>query len=632
MRKNELNNLDNLNYAPLEKRRSKSLREKAADDPSTVANKSYWALFEKSKNPLLMIDGSFRFIKCNNATLNLLCAASKDQVINKPPSYFSPEYQPDGQLSTTKAAEMIRRAYEKGQHQFEWVHKRLDGILLSIRVSLTSVPFRREKMLLVNWENITEHKKAEETIHKLHQAIEQTKEIVFMTDVDGTINFVNAAFEQVYGYKKGEVVGKVTPRILKSGLMGKNFYDDLWEKLPNGKSLNRELINKTKDGRLINIYTSWSPVFDDEKQVIGYMCVQQDITEKKIAERKLVTAEIQYRTLFEEAPDGICLIDYQTLLPLDFNTRAHKQLGYSRKEFSGLKISDYEALETAKVIKSRVRKIMINGGDDFISKHITKNGEVRDVQVIVRKIILDDKPVFYAIYRDITEKVRLSKALKLQEENLQRQIIEATLSGHEAEKNELGRELHDNVNQLLATVKIYMGMVKSKIENIDTDLLEKSYQFLNTAMDELRRLSHSLVAPALKDKGLLESLKVLIEEVNLACPSKGRLIFKIREERIPDQNMALTIYRIIQEQMNNICKHAKAQTVLVHLTENEGHLELSVLDDGIGFDASKTGTGIGLRNIQSRVEIFSGTVNILSSPGKGCELRVKIPLKYVIKN
>ncbi len=481
--------------------------------------------------------------------------------------------------------------------------------------------------MLVNWQNITEHKKAEETIHKLHQAIEQTNEIVFMTDVDGTINFVNAAFEEVYGYKRGEVVGKVTPRILKSGLMEKKFYENLWKKLPAGKGVNREMINKTKDGRLINIHTSLSPVFNDEKKLTGYMCVQQDITEKKIAEKKLVAAELQYRTLFEKAPDGICLIDYETLLPLDFNTKAHTQLGYSRKEFSRLKIWDYEVLETPKVIKDRVRKIMKDGGDDFISRHKTKNGEIRDVHVIVQKIMLNDKPVFYALFRDITDKVRLSNALKSQEENLQREIIEATLSGHEAEKNELGRELHDNVDQLLATVKIYLGMVKTKKGNIDRDLVEQSYQYLTTAMDELHKLSHSLVSPALKETGLQESLSAFIQEMNLTAACKVKLIYKIRKGRISDQKLALTIFRIIQEQMNNIYKYAKADTVIICLTENHGHLELSVLDDGVGFDATKKGNGIGLRNIQSRAEIFSGSMNILSSPGQGCELRVKIPLK-----
>ncbi len=391
--------------------------------------------------------------------------------------------------------------------------------------------------MLVNWQNITESKKREETIHKLFQAIEQTNEIVFMTDVDGTINFVNAAFEQVYGYKKKEVVGKVTPRIIKSGLMDKKFYEDLWEKLPAGKGLRREIINKTKDGRFITIHTSLSPIFTGEKKLVGYMCVQQDITEKKIVEKKLVDAELQYRTLFEQSPDGICLVDYETLLPLDCNSKVHKQLGYSRKEFSRLHISDYEIIETPEVIKSRAAKIMKDGHADFKTRHKTKSGEIRDIHVIVQKINLHGKPVFYAIYRDITDKVRLSNTLKNQEKNLQRQVMEATLTGHEEEKNELGRELHDNVNQLLATVKIYLGMIKADKDNIDMGLLEKSYRYVNDAMDELRKLSHSLVSPALKESGLHESLRRFIEEFKLTYGSKVKLIYKLSEAGIPDHKL-----------------------------------------------------------------------------------------------
>lgn len=627
--KNDFNTFASSKYALHSKREfiKKSLEERGVNDASSLPNEGYWALFEKSKNPLLMIDRSGSFIKCNDATVKLLGVVSKNQIINKPPSYFSPKYQPDNQLSAVKAKEMIRKAYKNGQHEFEWIHQRLDGVLLCIKVNLTVVPLKKEKILLVNWQNITEHKKAEETIHKLYQAIEQTNEIVFMTDVTGTINFVNAAFEEVYGYKKNEIVGKVTPRILKSGLMVNNFYKDLWEMLPAGKGLNREIINKTRDGQLIDIYTSLCPIFSDEKKLIGYMCVQQDITEKKIAEKKLIDAELQYRTLFEQSPDGICLIDYETLLPLDFNTKAHQQLGYSRKEFSSLKISDYEVIETAKEIKRRGIKIMKDGHDDFITIHKTKNGEIRDVNVMVQKITLHDKVVFYAIYRDITEKVRLSNALKSQEKDLERQIIEAALSGHEAEKNELGRELHDNVNQLLATVKIYLGMVMAKKDNITIEVLEKSYEYLNDAMDELRKLSHSLVSPALHEKGLHESLKGLIQEISLTRGFKVKLTYKISEERISDQKLALTIFRIIQEQMNNIDKYAKAETVFIYLRENHRGLELSILDDGIGFDTTKKVNGIGLRNIQSRAEIFCGSMKVLSSPGRGCELQVKIPLK-----
>ena len=590
------------------------------------SDEQFRSFFEKTRDPILLIDDSFHFTDCNEAAVKILGAESKDQVLNKPPSYFSPEYQPDGQLSVIKAEEMIKSAYKKGTLQFEWVHKRLDGVSIYMDVSLTVIPVGIEKVLLVHWWDLTETKKAGETIHKLYQAIEQTNEIVFMTDIDGTINFVNAAFEEVYGYKREEVLGKATPRILKSGLMNKEFYKDLWKKLPSGRGIRKEIINKTKDGRLINIQTSMSPIFNEKKILIGYMAVQEDITEKKIAEKKLVDAELQYRTLFEQSPDGICVIDNETLLNLDFNAKAHEQLGYSAEEFSQLKISDYEIIETPKAIKTRAKKIMKEGHDNFITRHKTKNGQIRDVHVIVQKIMLNEKPVLYAIFRDITDKVRLANTLKIQEKNLQRQIMEATLSGHEEEKNELAKELHDNVNQLLATVKIYLGMVKANKEIIDMGLVEKSYDHVNEAMEELRKLSHSLVSPALKETGLQKSLKGLIEELNLTQEFKVKLIYKLSNARIPDKQLELMIYRIVQEQVNNIRKHAHANTIIIHLREKDQHLELSVADDGVGFDTTKKGNGIGLRNIQSRVAIYSGSMDIISSPGEGCRLEVRIPL------
>ena len=586
----------------------------------------FHTFFDKSRDPILLIDDSFHFIDCNEAAVEILGADSKDQVLNKPPAYFSPEYQPDGQLSVIKAEKMIKSAYKKGNLQFEWIHKRLDGVTIYMDVSLTVIPVGAEKVLLVHWWDITESKKAGETIHKLYQAIEQTNEIVFMTDIDGTINFVNTAFEEVYGYKKEEVQGKTTPRILKSGLMDKEFYKDLWKKLPAGKGIRKEIINKTKDGRLINIHTSMTPIFSEKKILIGYMAVQEDITEKKIAEKKLVDAELQYRTLFEQSPDGICLVDYETLSNLDFNVQVHKQLGYSAEEFSKLKISDYEIIESPKAIKARAKKIMNEGHDDFITRHKTKKGEIRDVHAIIQKIVLHEKPVFYAIFRDITDKVRLANELRSKEVDVQRQIMEATLFGHEEEKNELGRELHDNVNQLLATVKIYLGMIKGKKDNMDLDLVDKSYQYVNDAMEEIRKLSHSLVSSVLKEKGLRECLKDLLHELNSNHGFKVKLIYKISKERILYPKMELTLYRIIQEQVNNICKHAKANNIVIHLREKEDHLDLSILDDGAGFDTTKKGNGIGLRNIQSRVNIYSGSMNIFSSPGEGCRLEVSIPL------
>ena len=600
---------------------------KDTDEALQTSEERFRYFSENARDPVLLIDDSFQFTDCNEAAIKILGAVSKNQIINKPPAYFSPEYQPDGQLSVIKAEQMIKNAFEKGSLQFEWIHKRMDGVAIYMDVSFTVIPMGSKNVLLVNWRDITGSKKAEETIRKLYQAIEQTSEIVFMTDVDGTINFVNTAFEDIYGYKKEEVVGKVTPRILKSGIMNETFYKDLWKKLPAGKGLHKEIINKTKDGRLINIHTSLTPIFNDSQILIGYMAVQVDITEKKIAEKKMLDAELQYRTLFEQSPDGICVIDHETLLHMDFNEKVHMQLGYSREEFSKLNISDYEIIETPNVIKTRAKKIMKEGHDNFETRHKTKNGDTRDVHVTVQKILLHGKPVLYAIYRDVTDKIKLEKALKQQEIDQQRQIMEATISGQEKEKNELGLELHDNINQILATAKMYLGMVKVKQdipENIE--MIVKSYDYVNDALEGIRKLTHSLVAPTLGDNSLQEILKEFIQEVNSTHAIEVKLVNEMNKGQMKDKKKELMIYRIIQEQMNNIYKHAQAKTMIIHLKAEDGCLSLSIAVNGVGFDTLKKDNGIGLRNIRSRVEFYSGNMNIISSPGKGCRLEVTIPM------
>ena len=139
------------------------------------------SFFEKARDPILLIDDSFHFIDCNIAAVKILGAGSRDEILDKPPAYFSPDYQPDGQLSVIKAEQMIKIAYKKGSLQFEWIHKRMDGVAMYMDVSLTVITLGSKKVLLVHWRDITGSKKAGETIRKLYQAIEQTSEIVFTT-------------------------------------------------------------------------------------------------------------------------------------------------------------------------------------------------------------------------------------------------------------------------------------------------------------------------------------------------------------------------------------------------------------------------------------------------------------------
>jgi two-component system, NarL family, sensor histidine kinase UhpB len=225
---------------------------------------------------------------------------------------------------------------------------------------------------------------------------------------------------------------------------------------------------------------------------------------------------------------------------------------------------------------------------------------------------------------DITEKRKLEKELITQKLSHQKLITETTIQAQEKEREELGKELHDNINQVLATVKMFLDMAKQHKEP-RMDLVERSHENVSYAIEEIRKLSKSLVAPSLGDIGLKEALEELAEEINFTKGLEVALDYDDEGGVELDAGTQLMLYRITQEQLNNISKYAKATKVIITLQALAQELYLSIADNGIGFDPAKKAKGIGLKNIASRVEFYNGSMNIQSAPGKGCRLEIKIP-------
>jgi two-component system, NarL family, sensor histidine kinase UhpB len=226
---------------------------------------------------------------------------------------------------------------------------------------------------------------------------------------------------------------------------------------------------------------------------------------------------------------------------------------------------------------------------------------------------------------DMTEKKQLECELVTQQLQQQRLIIETTIKTQEKERNELAKELHDNINQVLATIKMFLNIAKDD-ETVREDLVNRSYENIGYAIEEIRKLSKSLVSPSLGDIGLLEALQGLIEEINISRQLEVQLHYTNNGDEIIDSNIELMLYRIVQEQMNNIIKYAKAAKAVITLMIDQGTIFLSILDNGIGFDATRKNKGIGLQNIANRIEFYLGTLDIVTSPGNGCELIINIPI------
>jgi signal transduction histidine kinase len=220
------------------------------------------------------------------------------------------------------------------------------------------------------------------------------------------------------------------------------------------------------------------------------------------------------------------------------------------------------------------------------------------------------------------EQLRQQAARMLEEKiNHQRQIARATINTQEKERSEIGKELHDNVNQILASAKLFLsspfleGEEREKFTN-------KAAEHIHVAIEEIRKLSKSLVSPSAADLGIIETINDMIGDIKWAQKIEVYFNHLGIDERKLDNGLKLTIYRIVQEQMNNILKYADASKIGITIKQEGKKLILTITDNGKGFDLGRKRKGIGLSNIVNRADVFNGKVDIKTAPGQGCVLKV----------
>ncbi|NCU02878.1 MAG: PAS domain-containing protein, partial [Chitinophagaceae bacterium] len=236
------------------------------------------------------------------------------------------------------------------------------------------------------------------------------------------------------------------------------------------------------------------------------------------------------------------------------------------------------------------------------------------------------KPVrIVGAMRDITERKKLEKELMLKERTRQFQVAQAAVFAQEKERAEIGKELHDNIGQLLTTTKLYLEMMKHKQDD-PAELIDRGTKHINTIITEVRNLSRSLVPASINDLGLIAAVNDLIESFRALGSFDIQFFAKSSIEEQMDESIKLTIYRILQEQLNNIVRHANAKKVMVEMFQDESKVYLFIADDGKGFDLQTVKKGQGLTNIKSRAELQDGSLEILTSPGYGCKLVIQIPI------
>jgi len=349
--------------------------------------------------------------------------------------------------------------------------------------------------------------------------------------------------------------------------------------------------------------------------------------ERKRNLENLQESEKRYRELFSNNPMPMWVFDVGSLRFNEANSAALLHYGYTMDEFLHMTVADLRTNGDKEELRKEVDEMR---GDGFVQQkgllqHARKNGDIIFVEVAWHNMNYSGRPAILVLANDVTERIILEQELNEQRILRQRQITEAVIVAQEKERTEIGKELHDNVNQILGASNLYVNTAMTDDE-MRQELLERSTELISRAINEIRKISKSLITPGLREIGLLESIEDITDDLKVA---KG-IHFQLDIHNIPeaevDEQRKLTLFRIIQEQLNNIMKHARATEAMIRLTIEGQDIVLTIVDNGVGFDISKHRKGVGITNIISRTELFKGKVEISSKPGDGCVLTVRLPM------
>lgn len=407
------------------------------DEQRQTSEEKYKKLFQESMDAIFVGEAETGIIVDCNAAALALVGREKSELIGQRQSILHPEGTTEDGFSRDF------RSHREGKNdvtETQIITKK--GEIRDVAIKPSIFWLNGKKMMQGTFRDVTERKlmqqalraRAKESEKKFRTIANSVREAIILVNDQAKVVYWNPAAEKTFGYRSEEAIDKdihklVVPNtICKEGKERISSSVKMFTETGTGYFTfgNVELAGRRKDGTEFPAELSISPIkLCGKWNAVG---VVKDITDRKNAEQKLREAEQRYHALFNEAPSGVLVIDPQTEKPLEFNDVAHTQLGYSREEFSKLRISDFEAKEKADEISTHKANMGRDGGDEFETKHRTKNGEIRNVLVTTRGVELAGKTFIHCIFHDITEIRKVQDAL-MKSESQYRQLFNVAQEG-----------------------------------------------------------------------------------------------------------------------------------------------------------------------------------------------------------
>ncbi|MEA2008189.1 MAG: PAS domain S-box protein, partial [Chloroflexota bacterium] len=395
----------------------------------------YQTLFENSADAYLILDNNI-FVYCNQATVEMLYADSKQEVLSTHPSQLSPEAQPDGRLSSEKADEMISIALEQGSNRFEWTHRRITGEDFVVEVLLTPITIGEKTIIHTTWRNVSERKRAEaklqESEARFRTIVENSQSGILILNETFEFIYVNDTLCQMLGNSQEEIIGLDFRTILDEE--SKQIVIDRYIRRQRGEEVppryKFSIIRSDGEKRRVEISASLIHDAEGRSRNIGQVI---DITEQAQAEKELQESEERFRTLFNSSKDAIMTIAPPTWKFTSGNPTILDMFKVkSEEEFTSLGPWDVspEKQPDGRLSDEKAQKMIqtaMEAGSNFFNwTHKRITGEEFPATILLARVDLADRSFLQATVRDITKQTQMEQQSRETMERRGKQLLLTT--------------------------------------------------------------------------------------------------------------------------------------------------------------------------------------------------------------
>lgn len=536
----------------------------------------------------------------------------------------------------------IKQIQQTGYWEGEINYFRFDGEKYIFKTSVTKIFDENTKsasILFIN-HNITKEKstekKLEEAEHTYEKLVNTLLDGVIMLDKSGRITTCNKRAASILGVTMEELTGRDFGVSSWNPIKGDGTPFP-WYEFPTIVSLqtgfpqrNIKMGIHQEDGMLVWLSLNTEALIrNGEFEPYAVVLSFSDISDGVNREEELRRSNERFYYVSKITSDAIWDIDLKTKQIYRSDT-FYQLSGYSIDEIKpdldwwfNKVHPDHRAR-----VKNKVYDYIKNGMERWEDEYpfLCADGKYKFLLDSGTILYRNGKPVrILGAIRDLTERKKLEQQLLEEQEQKHKAISQAAMTAQEAERSKISRELHDNVNQLLMSAKLFMNSALTDPENVAKNI-EKASSYQMMAVEEIRKLSKALNTSLVNIIGLSRSIDDIIINMKAFQQIETKFSYDLKLDKHLSEDQKLMVFRIVQEQTNNIIKYADAKNVVITLKEEDSMLIFLISDDGKGFDISIPSKGIGFVNMFSRAEAFGGKMELESSPGKGCTIRVSIPL------